>query len=129
LRIHSSAANQLGSRSSTCTASIATIRVIGNEKSVSDQVPNDIGEPGLITRSMWWNRSGSPRSSTSIRRSMSSRTSATGYASFAAGATVPGATNSAMAATRNRPVARILKNTSRATSPCQLGALVTSPDA
>ena len=33
-------------------------------KTVSPQVPTDIGERTLKTRSMWWNRSGRPRSDT-----------------------------------------------------------------
>ena len=33
-------------------------------KKLSSQVPIDIGEVGLATRSMWWNRSGRPRSAT-----------------------------------------------------------------
>src|SRR2546427_8732342 len=76
---------------------------------------------------MWWNRSESPRSSTRHAKSARSRARATGYAQVATGVKVAGAANSPTAATRNRPVVRLLKRMSKTTSVCHSGGLVTMP--
>src|SRR5262249_4098053 len=110
-------------------SSVATITVNGKEYVASDHVPRDMGELGLNTRSMWWKRHGSPRSSTSSDRSMNNNTRTSGYATTATDAKVFGAASSDSAAARNRPVVRLLHSTSRMTSPCQLGGLVAGPEA
>ena len=65
---------------------------------------------------------------TSITRSVSRKTSATGYATLATGPSNAGAASSPTAANRKSPVVRLLKSKSQATSPCQPGTLVTSWD-
>ncbi len=107
-------------------ASIATIRVSGSEKSVRLHVPSDIGELGLKTRSMWWNRSGSPRSSTSIMQVGEQEQQGDGYAALATGPSNRGRRQLADRRHQESPVARLLKRRSHATSPCQLGNFVTS---
>src|SRR5438445_1376068 len=60
VRIHQAAAESSDAQSAAATNATATRAVNGSEKAVRHQVPSDIGEVGLKTRSMWWNRSGSP---------------------------------------------------------------------
>ena len=98
--------------------------VSGSEKIVRHHVPNDMGEPGLKTRSMWWKRSGSPRSETRNPRSSSKSTSATGYATFAAALKFAGAANSQTAATMKSPVAIPFIRASIAMVPPQDGTFV-----
>ena len=99
----------------------------GPANAVRHHVPSDMGELGFHTLSMWWNRSGSPRSSTRHTGRRAGRAARSDTPRRRAALKVAGAASSPSAATRNSPVVRLLNSMSSATSPCQLGALVTSP--